>query len=105
MNMHLIDWGIVLAFLAVLFWGAMSTRRYTKSVAAFLAAERSGGRYLIAVADQMSQLGVITLVGYFELTYKVGYTSDLVAADGRPGHDHHGPLRLGHLPLSAKREP
>ncbi len=75
MNMHLIDWGIVAALMVVLIWGAVRTRRYTRSVSAFLAAERCGGRYLIAVADQMSQLGLISLVWYFEQNYEVGYTS------------------------------
>ena len=75
MNMHLIDWGIIAALLIVLIVGAASTRRYTHSVSAFLAAERCGGRYLIAVADQMSQLGLISLVWYFEQNYQVGYTS------------------------------
>ncbi len=56
MNMQLIDWGIVAALMVVLIWGAASTKRYTRSVSAFLAAERCGGRYLVAVADQISQL-------------------------------------------------
>ena len=75
MNMQLLDWGILAALLVVLVWGALSTKRYTHSVAAFLAAERCGGRYLICVADNMAQLGVITLVWYFEQNYQVGYTS------------------------------
>ncbi len=73
--MHLVDWGIVAALMIVLIWGAAGTVRYTRSVSAFLAAERCGGRYLIAMADQMSQLGLITLVWYFEQNYQVGYTS------------------------------
>lgn len=75
MNMHLLDWGIVAALMVVLILGAVSTKRYTRSVSAFLAAERCGGRYLIAVSDQMSQLGLISLVWYFEQNYQVGYTS------------------------------
>lgn len=74
MNMHLVDWGIVAAFLAVLVWGAASTRKFNRSVLAFLAADRCGGRYLIAVADEMSRVGVITLVGYFEAHYEAGFT-------------------------------
>ncbi len=60
--------------LGVLVWGAVSTRKYTRSVAAFLAAERCGGRYLISVASGMAQLGVISLVWFFEQNYQVGYT-------------------------------
>ena len=38
MNMQAVDWAIVIGLLLVLLGGALSTRRYTKSVAAFLAA-------------------------------------------------------------------
>ena len=41
MNMQAVDWAIVIGLLVVLLGGALSTRRYTKSVAAFLAAEES----------------------------------------------------------------
>jgi SSS family solute:Na+ symporter len=75
MNFHTIDWLIIAALLAVLFVGALSTLRYTKTVSAFLAANRCGGRYLILVAHGMAGLGVITLVGFFEQNYKVGYTA------------------------------
>ncbi|HVP13636.1 MAG TPA: sodium:solute symporter [Phycisphaerae bacterium] len=75
MNMHLIDWAIVAGLIAILAAAALQTKKHSGSVAAFLAADRCGGRYLISVAFGMSQLGVITLVGYFELNYDVGYTS------------------------------
>jgi len=75
MNMGPEDWSILVLLLAFLFWGAYRTKRYTGSVSAFLSARRCGGRYLIAVADEMSKLGVISLVWYFEVNYKVGFTS------------------------------
>ena len=75
MNMHTIDWAIVIGLLAILTVGALSTRRYTKSVSAFLAAERCGGRYLISVAMGMAMMGVISLVWLFEQNYDVGFTS------------------------------
>jgi solute:Na+ symporter, SSS family len=75
MNMHLIDWGIVAGLVCMLIFAALRTRQYSGSVAAFLAADRCGGRYLISLAFGMSQLGVITLVGFFEQNYDVGYTS------------------------------
>ena len=49
MNMHRLDWGIVVAMLVFLAVAALCTWRYTRSVSAFLAANRCGGRYLIAV--------------------------------------------------------
>ena len=42
MNMHVIDWAIVGALVTVLFVAALSTRRYSRTVAAFLAASRPG---------------------------------------------------------------
>jgi SSS family solute:Na+ symporter len=75
MNMHAIDWAIVAGLVGVLVLGALSTRRYTKSVAAFLAAQRCGGRYLLSVAMSMAMMGVITLVGYLEQYHDVGYNA------------------------------
>lgn len=73
--MHAVDWSIVVFLLLLLVVGAMTTRRYATSVSGFLAAERLGGRYLIAVSDNIARLGVVTLVWYFEQNYKVGFTS------------------------------
>src|SRR5262249_51528350 len=69
------DWLIVLCLLTVLVLMTLYTRRFTTSVAGFLAADRCARRYLLSVAFNMSQLGVITLVWFFEQNYKVGYTS------------------------------
>src|SRR5512140_1872233 len=74
-DMHTLDWAIVAGLVVVLLWAALGTRRYSTSVAGFLAAERCGGRYLISVATGMAGVGVITLVGFFEQNYDVGYTS------------------------------
>ncbi len=73
--MHALDWWIVAALLAVLFAAALGTRRYTRSVGAFLVANRCGGRYIISMANAIAGLGVISLVGLFEQNYKVGYTA------------------------------
>ena len=54
MNMHAIDWAIVAALLAVLTIAAITTGKYTTSVSAFLAANRYGRRYLIAMANAMT---------------------------------------------------
>ncbi|MHC4414308.1 MAG: sodium:solute symporter family protein [Planctomycetota bacterium] len=75
MNMHLVDWCIVAGLALVLIVAATGTRRYTKSVGAFLVANRCGRRYIISMAHAAAGLGVISLVGYFEQNYKVGYTS------------------------------
>jgi SSS family solute:Na+ symporter len=75
MHMHALDWSIVAGLLVVLFLGALRTRKYTRSVSAFLAAERCGGRYLISMANAMAGLGVISLVYWFEIYYEAGYTA------------------------------
>ncbi len=69
-----IDWAIVGALLAGLVAGAVGTARYTRSVSAFLAANRCGGRYIIAMANAMAGTGVISLVYWFQLHYEVGFT-------------------------------
>ena len=75
MNMHLIDWGIVVALTVILTFSAIFTKRYTRSVADFLAANRCGGRYLISVAGGMAGLGVITMVLWFQIGFDAGFTS------------------------------
>jgi len=74
MNLHFVDWLIVIGLMVVLTMGAVSTRKYTRSVAAFLAASRCGGRYLLSVADGMAALGVISMVWFFEMSFDVGFT-------------------------------
>jgi SSS family solute:Na+ symporter len=74
MNLTTLDWCIVVGFLAVIVGGAWSTRERTRSVTAFLAADRRAGRYLITVAAGMAATGVISLVALFEQNYKVGFT-------------------------------
>ena len=69
-----LDWTIVAAFAATLIAFATHSRRYMRSVAGFLSAERCAGRYLVTVAYNMAQVGVITLVWYFQLGYDVGFT-------------------------------
>ncbi len=74
-GLSLLDWSIVAGFGLVLLLAAIYTKRYAGSVSGFLAAKRCAGRYLISVAFNMAQLGVITLVWYFQANYDVGFTS------------------------------
>ena len=75
MHMTLIDWLIPLALVVVLAMVGISTRKYGRSVAGFLAANRCAGRYLIALADARASIGLITLAWFFQQNYDVGYTS------------------------------
>jgi SSS family solute:Na+ symporter len=69
-----LDWAIVAAFVGALAASAWSMRRFAGSVSGFLSANRLAGRYLLTVSYNMAQVGVITLVWYFQLGYDVGFT-------------------------------
>lgn len=70
----MLDWSIVLGFVVVLIATALYANRLARGVAGFLSADRCAGRYLVTVAYNMAQVGVITLVWYFQLGYDVGFT-------------------------------
>ena len=73
MNLGVIDWMIVSGFFGVLLLVAGYTRRYTRSVADFLSANRCGGRYLLMTAQGMSGLGAVSIVANFEKFYHSGF--------------------------------
>ncbi len=73
--MSWIDWSIPLALFAVLLAVGIHSRRYGRSVAGFLAGNRCAGRYLLCVSHASSQVGVITLVWFFQQYYDAGFTS------------------------------
>jgi len=75
MNMHLIDWLIVAGVFFIVTWAAILTKKYTRSVADFLAANRCAGRYLISVSQGMAGLGAISVVASFEMYYNAGFTA------------------------------
>jgi SSS family solute:Na+ symporter len=74
MNMHLIDWAILLGVVTVISVVAYSTKKYTQSVADFLAANRCAGKYLLGVADGIAGLGAISIVAMFEMYFEAGFT-------------------------------
>ncbi len=75
MHLSTLDWTILAAFFTLLLVAAIATNRYARSVSGFLAANRCAGRYLIAVSYGMAQLGVISLVWFWQQYYDVGFTS------------------------------
>jgi SSS family solute:Na+ symporter len=74
-RMTLIDWLIPAALFVVLLASVLRVRRHASSVSGFLAANRCAGRYLVCVAFNMAQVGIITLVWYFQQYYDTGFTS------------------------------
>ena len=74
MNLALVDWLIIAGMLALLLHGVDRSNRQTRSVADFLAAGRSAGRYLVGVAGGIAGLGAITIIGNLEMNYIAGFS-------------------------------
>jgi len=74
MNMQPVDWAIVFGLLTFLIIMVQRTRKYSGSVANFLAAGRCAGRYLIAVAEGVAGWGAISAVAAFEMYYRAGFS-------------------------------
>ena len=73
--MTLIDWAIVAVAVLGLSAFSIATIRYARSVADFLAASRTGGRYMLAVAQAMVGVAAISFVATFEVYYNSGFSS------------------------------
>ncbi len=73
MNLSLVDWAIVVFCMAILFFGVRLSRKFVRSVADFLSAGRSAGRYMITVSQGMAAIGAITIVGQWEMNYVAGF--------------------------------
>jgi len=69
-----LDWAITAAVLAGIIALGLFTRRYMQSVADFLAAGRSAGRYLITLSYGVANIGAITVLAFFEQNYEAGAT-------------------------------
>ena len=72
MNMTPMDWIIVVAFTRVLFASSLYTRKYVRSVADFLVANRCAGRYLLCISIGAAELGAVAIVARMQVTYNVG---------------------------------
>ena len=73
MNLTWIDWTIVIALLALMLGMVLVSKRLVKSVTDFLAAGRTGGRYVISMFQGTAALGAITVVGALEMNYVAGF--------------------------------
>ncbi|MBZ0266489.1 sodium:solute symporter [bacterium] len=72
--MTIIDWLIVAGMFLFLLASIQLSKRMMRSVADFLAAGRSAGRYLITVSSGIAGLGAITIVGNLEMNLKAGFS-------------------------------
>lgn len=73
-GLTLLDWLIVAAVLGGIVFVGLTTRRYMQSVADFLAAGRSAGRYLITISYGVANIGAISVLAFFEQNYEAGAT-------------------------------
>ncbi len=73
LSLSWVDWAIVLLTLGLMLWGVVFSKRFMLSVADFLAAGRTAGRYIVSVAMGMAMLGAISVIGEFQLFYKSGF--------------------------------
>jgi solute:Na+ symporter, SSS family len=74
LNLIWIDWLIIILIFGVLIGVLFVSKSLMKSVADFLAAGRTGGRYLVSLSSEAAGLGAITIVGNLEMNYIAGFT-------------------------------
>ena len=70
-----IDWGIAVVPFLLICCTAYAAKKYMKSVADFLAANRCAGKYLLGVSDGIATLGAVSIIAMFEMYYKAGFTA------------------------------
>ncbi len=73
MNLSLIDWLIAAVSLIALFFVVRLSKKLVRSVADYLSAGRSAGRYMITVSQGIAFIGAITIVGQWEMNYVAGF--------------------------------
>ncbi|OHB53047.1 MAG: hypothetical protein A2Y07_06515 [Planctomycetes bacterium GWF2_50_10] len=75
MQMHFLDWAIIIGLLAGLIIFAIVIRSYSRSVADFLAGGRCARRYLLSISESMSFTATIGIIASFEMAYETGFGS------------------------------
>ena len=73
MNFSWFDWLVVVLVFAFMVSGIYISKKYMRSVADFLAAGRSAGRYLVSIGQWMAALGAITVIANFEMNYQAAF--------------------------------
>ena len=74
MNLTSLDWLVLIVPVAIIAMVALKTRKYTRSVADFMAANRCAGRYLVATAQGEASYGAANVIAQFELFFLAGFT-------------------------------
>ena len=74
MNLTFVDWSIVFVVLGGMILSVVASKSMMRSVADFLAANRSAGRYVLSIASGVAGLGAITIVGNLEMNLIAGFS-------------------------------
>ena len=74
MNLTFIDWLIVSIVLLGMVYSVSFTKGIMRSVADFLSAGRTAGRYLISVSQGVVGLGSISIISFLEVGYITGFS-------------------------------
>jgi solute:Na+ symporter, SSS family len=74
LTMRPIDWVVLAIPVAIVAAVAVKTRKYVRSVADFMAANRCAGRYLVATAQGEATYGATSVIAQFELFLIAGFT-------------------------------
>ncbi|TKJ37914.1 sodium:solute symporter [candidate division LCP-89 bacterium B3_LCP] len=74
MNLSFLDWSIVVIVLGLMVFSVMASKSLMRSVADFLAAGRSAGRYVLTMATGVAGLGAITIVANLEMNLVAGFS-------------------------------
>jgi SSS family solute:Na+ symporter len=72
-NFTTLDWAILVAVYFAMAGGVFLLRPFMRSVADFLAAGRTAGRYMLSVAQGIAMLGAISVVGFLEQNFVAGF--------------------------------
>lgn len=82
--MSFIDWMMVCVPLLIVLIAGLYARQYVKSVADFMAANRSAGRYLLCISGNELQTGAVVFVASFEIFTHGGFAYSWWTVIGTP---------------------
>lgn len=74
MNLSFWDYAIIVFFVATIIYSVAQSRQYVRSVADFLATNRSAGRYLLAISSGLCSVGAISILGFWEQNFSAGFS-------------------------------
>ncbi|MFI4912326.1 MAG: sodium:solute symporter [Sedimentisphaeraceae bacterium JB056] len=75
MDLHWLDWSIIGCLVLFIIIVTVYTQKYNRSIADYLVANRCAGRYILSISEGMSNLGAISLIALFQMSYQAGYTA------------------------------